>query len=306
MATRNFRVGELEIKPNYTSLVRGYNYDSRFYLNDKDAPTEDTQSEDWTTPGTVNQPCTPPGPGTRMPDFCMIYDRLSQSHGWLSMRKALGEVNPLDGLYPFISRNTTYVGMHWMLIGDRQPISKIIFDEVARENVADIKLNLGGDWGTYWSPIRAWQREQQVVGVPLAGGTALPLPFDTTAETYVSGQTYNIRLAHPGFITIPVSTQKGWSPPPYVAYYNAAYRYFGMISNFGPNGSNFDQVDMIPPTGGVGDDAPVGTLLLPGKGNNTDSYDDYYWALISFYNNVISNSARLHFGTIPMLDGARE
>lgn len=47
MATRNFRVGELEIKPNYTSLVRAYNYDSRFYLNDKDAPSEDVESTDW-------------------------------------------------------------------------------------------------------------------------------------------------------------------------------------------------------------------------------------------------------------------
>lgn len=41
MANRNFRVGELEIKPNYTSIVRGYNFDSRYYVNDKNSPAED-------------------------------------------------------------------------------------------------------------------------------------------------------------------------------------------------------------------------------------------------------------------------
>ena len=46
MATRNYRVGELEVKPNYTSVVRGYNFDSRYYVNDKDAPSEDTYSTD--------------------------------------------------------------------------------------------------------------------------------------------------------------------------------------------------------------------------------------------------------------------
>lgn len=42
-----FRVHEVEQKPNFASVVRGVNYDTKFYLNDKDSPAEDTVATNW-------------------------------------------------------------------------------------------------------------------------------------------------------------------------------------------------------------------------------------------------------------------
>lgn len=39
-----FRVHEVEQKPNFASVIRGTNYDPKFYMNDKDVPAEDIQA----------------------------------------------------------------------------------------------------------------------------------------------------------------------------------------------------------------------------------------------------------------------
>lgn len=47
MSNYPFRLVEKEYRSNFTSRVKAIDYDSRYYLNDKDAPAEDTLATDW-------------------------------------------------------------------------------------------------------------------------------------------------------------------------------------------------------------------------------------------------------------------
>jgi len=42
LSNKNFRINEIEQKANFSSVIRASNFDSKFYLNDKDTPPEDT------------------------------------------------------------------------------------------------------------------------------------------------------------------------------------------------------------------------------------------------------------------------
>jgi hypothetical protein len=211
MATRNYRVGELEVKPNYTSVVRGYNFDSRYYANDKDAPAEDIADySGLADPGPFTQNCYPNALGAWY---------VAPADGWTTPINQI-PVGPTNltlgiGVSP---------GQYYLVIAADKKFSKVrascAYDASvnvisfypfqdyiinftgggyygSQANTSSFALNTVSDnsWGTLDSPGGIWQRTGRIVATQLnhlyAQGNTRKYPFCYDNSIYISVHTGN-------------------------------------------------------------------------------------------------------------------
>ena len=144
MATRNYRVGELEVKPNYTSVVRGYNFDSRYYVNDKDSPAEDIADySGLADPGPFTQNCYPQAIGAWYVDPIV--------------GRNFAQEIPKQGQGDFVIDPGQSYRYHYIVVAASRPFSEVHynchFDMDGEQGPA---VNLAAVWPIFYDYLEPW------------------------------------------------------------------------------------------------------------------------------------------------------